>query len=211
MSMPPEIRNEIYKHILTVPINDQGTVEVTDEPEHPEQPTVLSILQTCRIVNDEAKGLFYHVNPIHLRRHSDCKGGLSIARHTTIFLLTLSPERLHCIRDITITSDWLSSFTITLKRLEGLKGLRVVTLQIGDASMFLTLNSGKFSREMPRLLDAAHGLSPSVTEMKVRIAGEDDALLNLFRGTPGESTWSMEPTLISAPADRSLENREGLI
>jgi hypothetical protein len=210
LSLPPEMRNEIYKLVLTVPANGQGTVEITNKPEHPEKATVLSLLQTCRTINDEAKGLFYHLNPVHLRQHGKAKGGLAIARHTSLFLRTLSPGRLHCIREITVTSNWLWSFTTALKRMKPLNGLRVVTLQIEDAMIFFTLNRDKFESGMPDLLRAARGLPASVTEVKVRILG-GGSWLDLFRGKRNISRLTLERRLNSALAERLLGNVEEVI
>lgn len=65
-ALPPELRNTMYEYLLTNEPAEGGAVTISrTATARPRRPSVLSVLQTCRQVRDEAQAIFYHEN--HLR------------------------------------------------------------------------------------------------------------------------------------------------
>jgi hypothetical protein len=48
LSLPPEIRNKIYKLVFTFESDEFGFVKLRKRSEHGKVPSVLSLLQTCK-------------------------------------------------------------------------------------------------------------------------------------------------------------------
>lgn len=129
--LPAEIRNDIYTLALTVApsVDDEyaengieKSVPLTTSPEHPERPSVLALLQTCRLVHDEACGIFYSTQRLHLViRYGD-----SIAQMTR----SLSACRLQAFREFKVTVRSLEAVTLAIKTLRRLSSLHVARINI---------------------------------------------------------------------------------
>lgn len=91
-ALPAEIRNHIYDLSLTVlPTEPNSAVKITRTPPSSEKPTILSLLQTCRLINEEAHSIFYHNNTLQIARWEDLG-----------FFREVSPQRLAAIRRLEV-------------------------------------------------------------------------------------------------------------
>ncbi|KAK3116116.1 hypothetical protein LTR53_003852 [Teratosphaeriaceae sp. CCFEE 6253] len=151
--LPAELRNGIYQFVLTSAPDDRDHVAISDRPSSyggtlPGS-TVLSLLRTCRQVNDEALGFFYSLNRLRiLNRHRD-------PWHDTIrFLHSPGPARRRAIKHLGISLRILScrsnvhTFTMTLQTLErecvNLTSLHVYLIDSKRERISLTLRTVEF-------------------------------------------------------------------
>lgn len=162
-SIPAEIRNHIYYLVLTVKPEDSCRVSLTSIPAHSEQPTVLSILQTCRLVTDEAQAIFYNTNHIVLRERYD----MPIAD----FVRRTSLKRLSGIRNLTVimSADLEPAAAIcrVLHRLDGLTALLIHIEHGFDDALGSEWILRNLKREWQFLISAARRLPSTLTEVKI--------------------------------------------
>ena len=129
---PPEIRNHIYRLLLCVP----GPLHPSTKPpssaprknqsrvERRASESSLSLLAVSRLIYDEALGIFYGENAFEFY----------FPTQLSAFLLSLGPQRLRCIRDITIYYqnnksggiDIVELIFPTLKQLPSLRRLHIL-------------------------------------------------------------------------------------
>lgn len=124
LSLPAEIRNRIYHYVLAVNKSKHGednvaaVVHDTCFYRH-DGPSVLSMLQTCKQLHNEAEAIFYTINWLELP-----------PRGIGLFTESISPTRLFAIRRIYIRgiehAEYLA--TITLKRLCAMPQLHTLHL-----------------------------------------------------------------------------------
>ena len=123
LNLPPEIRLMAYEYVLIIQSDKYGAVRIVDRPNHffrycprhlqPEPYTVLHLLRTCRTIHQEAKTIFYKVNPLMLQ--FDAPGQYNVrglTLHTKWFLSSLGTDRLHAIREIAFGGkEWMGFAT----------------------------------------------------------------------------------------------------
>ncbi|KAK3115915.1 hypothetical protein LTR53_004246 [Teratosphaeriaceae sp. CCFEE 6253] len=164
MGLPAELRNGIYQFVLTLAPDDRDHVAISDRPSSyggtPPGSTVLSLLWTCRQVNDEALGFFYSLDRLRImNRHRD-------PWHDTIrFLHSLGPARRQAkhlginLRNVSCRSN-VHTFTMTLQTLErecvNLTSLHVYLVDSKRERISLTLRTVEFWSDKIR-----EGLIPS--------------------------------------------------
>lgn len=125
LSLPPELRNRIYHYHFpkhrTVSIERPVT-----RSGRPSQPNgVLAILLTCRQVNDEAAGLFYHLNRFRVSvRHVHPRSNAP-----TFFSVTSAP-RLEAVREMTIAGLSIDQITGRSRQMRDLAKLRILRLEV---------------------------------------------------------------------------------
>jgi hypothetical protein len=100
-ALPAELRNEIYTLVLRVTTDNDGRVKLSPL-QHSTTPSVLSLLQTCRLVCDEAEGIFYNCNHVELYHRHLYYPTIGIAS----FLRRLSSKRLASIRKSNINTTY---------------------------------------------------------------------------------------------------------
>ncbi|KAK4899924.1 hypothetical protein LTR27_002685 [Elasticomyces elasticus] len=104
LTIPPELRNSIYGLVLQLQPDNDGYVTISDRPSSTGDGTggqsVLNILRTCRQIRDEAAGVFYSSNKLHVGyRHED-------PSHDTLKMLdSLCEFRLHALRHLAVNVD----------------------------------------------------------------------------------------------------------
>ena len=180
-SLPAELRNYIYTLVLTVQPNERGTISLTKTPTHPTIPTVLSILQTCRLIRDEAQGIFYSVHDLELRARfeSPVWRPEQFLRQCSAMVRCLSSKRRSAIRTLLITSQYVEHITGALRHTRRLEGLETLTLSLEGArntTHAYALTDRDFFRENPILKAIARKLPSSMKEIKVRVRAESPAL-----------------------------------
>lgn len=126
-SLPAEIRNDIYTRVLTVVAKNDPLepVQLTSLPDNPEKPTVLSLLQICRLVHDEAYGIFFSTQPMKLTkidRWPIDKGNF------TDLVRPLGILRLEAFCDLRVDINHPEDITLVLKGLRHFRGLKAVQL-----------------------------------------------------------------------------------
>jgi hypothetical protein len=94
-ALPAELRNEIYTLVLRVQPNnnDYGCIPISPL-QNSTRPSVLSLLQTCRLICDEAEGIFYNCNHIEIYHRHLYHPTIGIAT----FIRRMSSKRLASIR-----------------------------------------------------------------------------------------------------------------
>lgn len=131
LSLPAELRNRIYEYALTVESLD-GEVSIRKRaPAESSRPSALALLQTCRQIYREARGVFYHENALHLR-HCDLPSfvtSLSLARQVHIRSLRLNAEPASIGSSHRYSPAWLESLLL-------LPGLRRLRLDFTNSSAF---------------------------------------------------------------------------
>ena len=98
-AFPPELRNEIYTFLVLLACDSSGLVRLVkrDGPrDSARRPSVLSILQTCKIVQSEAEELFYSTCSIYI--DNDDRS----VDHIGSFIRSTSHKRLATIRNLTV-------------------------------------------------------------------------------------------------------------
>ena len=132
LQLTPELRNLIYDYVFTAAAPPTPIMLPSHPAQHgtvinfvhntslkrllsPPPPSILSLLQTCRQIHDEASAIFYHIN--HLYMH--CFG-------LQKFSVTANLARLCLIRELTVVVDVGEAITAVLKKLRRATGLRVL-------------------------------------------------------------------------------------
>lgn len=204
LDLPPEIRNEIYGHMLTFPgatyPSDSTPTSVASLYKYKPQAerdsipiphSALDILRVNRQVHDEAHKIFYSQNDLVFSRPV----------HLQDFMLSLGDGRLDTIRKVTLFYDnnndrFHESRAITeatLLTLRLLRGLQELHLLVGEKTTrdgFLTwFSRGAFGNEYPgsfpgvRLLFAFRNL----TSITMRYLPAED-----FASRPGSESQRAE-------------------
>ncbi|KAK4503352.1 hypothetical protein PRZ48_004267 [Zasmidium cellare] len=128
--LPGEIGTRIYELVLTVSPNDKGKVVIrndehrqydlpTDRSGRPAtrlRPSVLAILQTCRLVYQDAAAIFYHNNRLELDRNS----------LYTEFLDNLSPPRLEAVRVLSVAVPSMSDADFLMEHINNRSGFHCI-------------------------------------------------------------------------------------
>lgn len=126
-TLPAEIRNHIYTLVLTVPTHDEAIwspqystppILLIPYPNDPNKPTVLSLLATCRLVHDEAYGIFYSMQ------------SLELDHHTMPSTRLLSKQRLAAFREVTTTAYEPEELNTLLRKLRHFPQLKIVTINL---------------------------------------------------------------------------------
>ncbi|KAK3708755.1 hypothetical protein LTR37_011276 [Vermiconidia calcicola] len=125
-ALPAEIRNDIYSLVLTSPWPAKGALALTPTPRDPSTLTVLSLLQTCRLINDEACGLFYstHIRVIY-------RMAWKKREQLHIFTRRTSIKRLSAIPKLTVFVICMEDVSAVFKLLYKFKGLKSLHLLHG--------------------------------------------------------------------------------
>ena len=130
LQLPSELRNLIYEHVFTVPLNSitlpsattkEGMVDIVHDASirEPPPPSVLSLLQPCRQVYDEASGIFYHIN--HISMYSS---------RLLAFSTTANLRPLRSVRTLTVVVRLGEDITVTLRKLRRTAALRVLKFDL---------------------------------------------------------------------------------
>ncbi|KAF7188935.1 hypothetical protein HII31_09858 [Pseudocercospora fuligena] len=132
LGLPPELRNRVYDLLLHVsgPVHPSkkpptsAPKRLRDGEQQPAPTSALSILVACKQIYNEAVGIFYAKTPFVFY----------FPTQVTAFLLTLGPERLSSIGDITMEYDtnvsggiaFVDLAFLALKKLPKLRRLRII-------------------------------------------------------------------------------------
>lgn len=130
LSLSPELRNEIYGYCLAVVPNANGTVRLSRVPG--EAPSVLALLRTCKLINEEASGLFYFLHCVELSHHE-----------AAYVLRLFSPGRCKAIHRLAINVDGVSTARaaiVATHALPRLERLRLIFKQCVDCDGSGSLN-----------------------------------------------------------------------
>ncbi|KAK5711086.1 hypothetical protein LTR17_018586 [Elasticomyces elasticus] len=118
LSLPAELRNIIYELVLRLAPDDETFVSLSRRPS-PSDPkgirSVLTVLRTCRQINNEAGGIFYSLNQLSVGRlRSDPY------QDSVMFLASLGDARRQAIRHLAVTVDCKrpQTFRTTLWKLQ---------------------------------------------------------------------------------------------
>lgn len=100
LSLPPELRNTIYEYVLDVPRGGKRRTllkrrsNIGDSASRRKSPkrSVLTLLQTCRQIYNEARCMFYWINTLHTnRKNMRCFHAIGAARCRGVQII-----RVHC-------------------------------------------------------------------------------------------------------------------
>lgn len=159
-----ELRNYIYTLVLSVRPNERRTILITKTPNHPEVPTVLTLLQTCRLIRNEAQGLFYSIQRLELRARDNIPewGDLELIPLCGDMTRRLCGQGRSAICDLSITYICPQRFSGALRVLHRLEGLETLTLNLSGSYTHYryvgSLRSWSKSGHFGRLLSAScHG------------------------------------------------------
>lgn len=182
--LPTEIRLYIYELVLHIPTNNHA-VRITNDPDTPRKSSILSILQTCQLINSEAETLFYTLNRLmplkpafwaslhqnHRRRNAITKLAIPAthpgAAHMALEALTAAPnlKSLYLIREQSARFADIPSWRMMLRQcetaignLEKLEELKVITPEVRDPTAPDLVRMGQL-KEVDRRLIAAVGRS----------------------------------------------------
>lgn len=97
LSLPGDIRRQIYQHTLTVAPDFKGRVAISHKLEYKTE-SVLALIQTCRMVHKEAAAIFYTENELELHENSHATAVVDF----NSLVKTLSSSRLDNIRTLII-------------------------------------------------------------------------------------------------------------
>ncbi|KAK3116117.1 hypothetical protein LTR53_003853 [Teratosphaeriaceae sp. CCFEE 6253] len=86
LNLPRELRNWIYKLVFTLPPDDDDHLTLS-ERRFSTDATVLSLLQTCKQINEESSGIFYFFNRLRVAHRREDPLGQS--RRASIFHLAV--------------------------------------------------------------------------------------------------------------------------
>ncbi len=172
--LPPELRTFIFVLALTIPVDEGKPVKLVQKHRAPtQQPSVLSLLQTCRLVNDEAYGIFYAVN--HLRfLFLDLDPTRACIGHRR----PPSNKRMAAIEKLTIVADetqplaYLESVCRYLRICTNLKELHLnifVVFQLVYSRIEFDKFYERFQGRRKSLSDAAKTLPTGLQALKVRM------------------------------------------
>lgn len=184
--LSPELRNYIWTFVLTVELNpntaqgEAAAVLLTTTPNHPETPTVLSLLQTCRLIYVEACGIFYSSQHIELdvylggfvrphRKRGAAERGVHVSRF-------YSERRLTAFRKVTIRSASPECLTTSLKLLAYFSNLNVAFLDMDTPELTELLILENLRLEEYFLKKACARLPSSLEVLKLSIGLNAPAL-----------------------------------
>lgn len=128
--LPPELRTYIYELVLLAGVahTSDGLVYLeqrTTIAQLTRQPSVLSLLGTCRLIQHEAVGIFYE--KVHLNFHSCSKSFIERDRQ---FFQTLGQTRLDRVVSLHITKQRINNIAWLCKQLKPLSRLRTLSFFI---------------------------------------------------------------------------------
>jgi len=148
LSLAPELRNRIYEYVLildcpgkpddctTVPIKRITAVNGA-------KPSVLSVLQTCRQICDEAQGVFYAQ-----RLHFQFADLVRLpSNHFCGFLHTACKARLRVLQQITVRVRNAEQITTTFRYLDACTNLEVVNFDLDAHNIWIPGFGDTFSAE----------------------------------------------------------------
>lgn len=137
-ALPPELRLQIYKHILSCPSSQAVAITWTLSTDNLQQQqqrrrpwTVLAILQTCRRMYAEAETIFYAVNQLHL-------ASVDVARG---FLHAISAERLGAIRSLSFSAVSSSSVLTFAQVIADAPALQTVQIHREQSIRYIDVKS----------------------------------------------------------------------
>lgn len=127
LKLPPELRNRIYEYALTV---QRDTVRLEFDPQRGEQ-GVLSLLQTCRQIHQEARSAFYYSNHLHIAhwRLHDEGGAIKSYHNLQCFVDATSKPRLQAIRHLTLDVRGAEEITLDFRLLQPCTNLQSLQLR----------------------------------------------------------------------------------
>ena len=165
-SLPAEIRKYVHTLLFTVSPNESGRVRLSNHRTRPEKPTVLAMLQTCRLVNDEAQALFYNIHHIELLGYDSLFS----------FFRQISTARLSAIHTLTVYTWSVEFMTGPFRALHRLNGLKTLYIELFNELLAwrreLLLEQSK--REWPLLkATAAARLPSSLAVLKIELLEYD--------------------------------------
>lgn len=140
----------------------------------------MSLLLTCRVIHDEAYGIFYSQNCLHLDLHRGEWIGHYDAPQSAIssfgFLIeTVGGRRLDAFRDVSLSFDEAEQCTALLKALACFTGLEVARIRMVDPCMFLNRHLKNLCRERHFLGLACAELPTTLQHVHFTIKQEDNA------------------------------------
>ncbi|KAK4503514.1 hypothetical protein PRZ48_004429 [Zasmidium cellare] len=133
--IPPELRNFIYELALEVEPDSDGEVTLHRQFRK-DHPTVLNLLGVCRLINQEAAGIFYSQHKIVIHWNTLCANGdYDHGLRSPGFASTLSRLRLKGLRDLTVTcsggfENGLEFATMACNRVRSLPALRTLCVRL---------------------------------------------------------------------------------
>lgn len=148
LTIAPELRNRIYELVLVVPPRYGDVVELRGRPASKMQnkkSSVLSLLQACRQIYTEARGIFYHANHLQFENGSFLK----------YFLDETDPSRSSHVRTLNIGQCYYENTSIYTPGFfedHRLPGLKVLSLTIWRGHL------EKLAPHVRRAIDGLRGL-----------------------------------------------------
>lgn len=181
--LPAEIRNEIYTLALFVGRRDEGsnaelgqqTTLLTKCPQHPERPSVLSLLQTCRLVLEEAHGIFYSTHWLDLDVYLEGRMRLGV------FTKALSGRRLSAFRQVSVRFCNAEDCGTLLRCLAGFPRLTHVLIRLRTPVEPGKLHLAYLRRERPFLRRACGELPTSLRHVHFVVEGDTDVNRHMSR------------------------------
>ena len=150
-TLSPELRQEIYRLVFDIPLNIFGRVRLSDPFNPPDKPTVLSILQTCSLIRNEAEDLFYHKYHLEIVEWSG-------ACHTKMLVKDSNPHRLAAIRKLTVLIPHLEHIPRVFRMAHYFTGLEELSVaEAPDQKMFYC-SLQDLDRELPFIMKATKHL-----------------------------------------------------
>lgn len=146
--LPPELRLQIYELILKIH-SDNDIVHTTNNPTT--RPSVLSILETCRVIDSEAAPIFYILNTLS-------------TSHPSSFLSSLGLRRRNAITRFAVTAFTAAELHISLKGLEPVSQLKSLHIVRKQSVRFTSVSEW---RMMAPQLVAVIGRFEKLEEVKV--------------------------------------------
>lgn len=128
LQLPPELRNEIWTLVMQCPRNnaEQFQQALLTTRHNAQRPSVLSLLLTCRFIQDEAYGIFYSCQfiEVSLQKEHWARGGL---KHLS---KTIGPDRSVAIERLIITVDRAMEITMIFKHLRCLPRVKLAMIEL---------------------------------------------------------------------------------
>lgn len=172
-SLPPELRVKIYSYLFATALNKDGRITmISSFYSQPPRPTVLSILQTCKLIRNEAEDLFYSA---HTLEFSELWMSADHPKGILVFLHSLKIQRLAAVRSLCLYFGSVESITTFCRAAKRLTGLRSLSVHIGgeyarDVGIYL---EQKIDRETTIIRRAAKHLSTTLETFEVWVFGPD--------------------------------------
>lgn len=182
-NLPPELRNEIYTLVFAVPPNNFGRIALSNSSRHtPDKPTVLSILQSCRLIRDEAEDLFYNTHHLEIGNPNHSLG----VSYIEAFIKCSNAHRLTAIRTLTVLVADLECvtkfFRLLAHKLTGLSSLNILGGGRNQYPQNAYYRKG-MKREVPILKKAVKCLPVSLSYFRLRLQGV------VYRDETGSIGW----------------------